>query len=107
MFKGGMASMMQKAQKMQQDMQKAQSEIKNLSATGNASGGAVEVTINGQYMATNININRDVIDDKEMLEDLVLIAINDAVEQISKASSEKMKGATGGMELPSGMNLPF
>ena len=107
MFKGGMASMMQKAQKMQQDMQKAQAEIKNLTATGDAAGGSVQISINGDYLATNININKAVMDDKEMLEDLILTAINDAVGQISIASSEKMKGATGGMDLPPGMNLPF
>ncbi len=107
MFKGGMAGMMQKAQKMQEDMQKAQEEIKNLTATGNAAGGAVQVTINGEHQATDLKIDEGVMDDKDMLEDLILTAINDATKQIADASAAKMKGATGDMKLPGGMNLPF
>jgi len=107
MFKGGMASMMQKAQKMQEDMQKAQAEIKNLTATGKAAGGAVQVTINGEHQATNLKIDEGVMDDKDMLEDLILTAINDANKQIADASAAKMKNATGGMKMPDGMNLPF
>ncbi len=102
-----MAGMMQKAQKMQEDMQKAQEEIKNLTATGKAAGGAVQVSINGEHQATNIQIDESVMDDKDMLEDLVLTAINDANQKIANASAEKMKGVTGGMKLPGGMNLPF
>ena len=67
MFKGGMASMMQKAQKMQEDMQQAQAEIKNLTATGKAAGGAVQVTINGEHQATNLQIDEGGMDDKDML----------------------------------------
>jgi DNA-binding YbaB/EbfC family protein len=107
MFKGGMASMMQKAQKMQEDMQKAQVEIKNLTATGKAANGAVQVTINGEHQATDLQIDEGVMDDKDMLEDLILTAINDATKQISDASATKMQSATGGMKLPGGMNLPF
>jgi len=107
MFKGGMAGMMQKAQKMQEDMQQAQAEIKNLTATGKAAGGAVQVTINGEHQATDLQIDEGVMDDKDMLEDLILTAINDATKQIADASAAKMKGATGGMKLPGGMNLPF
>ena len=107
MLKGGMAGMMKKAQQMQDNMQKAQEEIKALSATGKAAGGAVEVSINGEHIATNIEIDAMVMDDKDMLEDLILTAMNDATQQISQASEAKMKGATGGMKLPGGMNLPF
>lgn len=107
MFKGGMASMMQKAQKMQEDMQKAQAEIKNLTATGKAAGGAVQVTINGEHQATDLQIDEGVMDDKDMLEDLILTAINDATKKISDASDTKMQSATGGMKLPGGMSLPF
>jgi len=102
-----MASMMQKAQKMQEDMQKVQEEIKNLTATGKAAGGAVQVTINGEHQATDLQIDEGVMDDKDMLEDLILTAINDATKQISDISAAKMKGATGGMKMPGGMNLPF
>ena len=107
MLKGGMAGMMKKAQQMQDNMQKAQEEIKALSAIGKAAGGAVEVSINGEHIATNIKIDAMVMDDKDMLEDLILTAMNDATQQISQASEAKMKGATGGMKLPGGMNLPF
>ena len=102
-----MAGMMQKAQKMQEDMQKAQEEIKNLSVVGSAAGGAVEISLNGEHVANNIKIDPSVMDDKEMLEDLILTAINDANQKIANASAEKMKAATGGMKLPGGMNLPF
>ena len=102
-----MAGMMQKAQKMQEDMQKAQEEIKNLSVVGSAAGGAVEISLNGEHVANNIKIDPSVMDDTEMLEDLILTAINDANQKIANASAEKMKAATGGMKLPGGMNLPF
>lgn len=102
-----MAGMMKKAQQMQDNMQKAQEEIKALTATGKAAGGAIEVTINGEHLATNVKIDEMVMDDKDMLEDLILTAINDATTQISSASAAKMKGATSGMNLPGGMNLPF
>lgn len=107
MFKGGMAGMMKKAQQMQDNVQQAQAEIKQLTATGKAAGGAIEVSINGEHQATNIKIDDSVMNDKELLEDLILTAINDANQQIADASAAKMKTATGGMKLPGGMNLPF
>ena len=76
MLKGGMAGMMKKAQQMQDNMQKAQEEIKALSATGKAAGGAVEVSINGEHIATNIKIDAMVMDDKDMLEDLKKLGLN-------------------------------
>ncbi|BBB24178.1 conserved hypothetical protein [Isorropodon fossajaponicum endosymbiont JTNG4] len=101
MFKGGMAGMMKKAQQMQDNMKKAQAEIKNLSATGKAASGSVEITLNGEHMMTDIKILDEIMNDKELLEDLILSAMNDAVRQISEASSSaKMKTATGGMSLP-------
>ncbi len=102
-----MASMMQKAQKMQEDMQQAQAEIKLLTAIGEAANGAVKLTINGEHQATNIQIDSSVMSDKDMLEDLILTAMNDASRKIADASAEKMKGVTGGMKLPGGMSLPF
>ncbi|WXU00009.1 MAG: Nucleoid-associated protein YbaB [Catillopecten margaritatus gill symbiont] len=102
-----MAGMMKKAQQMQDNVQQAQAEIKQLTATGKAAGGAIEVSINGEHQATNIKIDDSVMNDKELLEDLILTAINDANQQIADASAAKMKTATGGMKLPGGMNLPF
>ncbi|CAC9531508.1 Nucleoid-associated protein YaaK [uncultured Gammaproteobacteria bacterium] len=107
MFKGGMAGMMKKAQKMQDNVQQAQAEIKQLTATGTAGGGVVNININGEHQATDIQISPDVMDDKDTLEDLILTAINDANQQIADASAAKMKDATGGMKLPGGVNLPF
>lgn len=98
---------MKKAQQMQDDMQQAQEEIKQLSAIGKAAGGAIEISINGKYQVSNIKIDDSIMSDKDMLEDLILTAINDANQQITDASAAKMKTATGGMKLPGGMNLPF
>jgi DNA-binding YbaB/EbfC family protein len=107
MFKGGMAGMMKKAQQMQDNMQQVQAEIKTLSATGKAGNGGVEITFSGEHLATNIRIDTALMSDKEMLEDLILTAINDATRQIERISAEKMKNATGGISLPGGLNLPF
>lgn len=107
MFKGGMAGVMKKAQQMQDNMQQAQEEIKQLTATGQTGGGAVRISINGEHQATDIEIDETVMDDKDLLEDLILNAINDANEQIANTTATKMKTATGGMNIPYGMNLPF
>lgn len=107
MFKGGMAEMIKKAQQMQNNMQQAQEEIKLLSATGRAADNAVQISINGKHQATDIQIDASVMNDKDLLEDLILTAINDANQQIADASGAKMKNATGGMKLPGGINLPF
>ena len=100
MFKGGMASMMQKAQKMQADMKIAQDEIKQLSCIGESASGDIKITINGQHEATSVEININLLNDKKMLEDLVMIAINHAESQVNRISEEKMKGVTGGLNLP-------
>jgi hypothetical protein len=100
MFKGGMASMMQKAQKMQSDMKLAQDEIKLLSCTGESASGGIKITINGQHQTTAVEIDKGLLNDKEMLEDLIMMAINDASSQVNRISAEKMKGVTGGLNLP-------
>lgn len=96
--------MMKKAQQMQDNMQQAQAEIKQLTAIGKSADSAVQVSINGEHQTTDIQINDSVMDDKELLEDLILTALNDANQQIKDASAAKMKTATGGMKIP---NLPF
>ncbi len=100
MFKGGMASMMQKAQKMQSDIKLAQDEIKLLSCTGESASGGIKITINGQHQTTAVEIDKGLLNDKEMLEDLIMMAINDASSQVNRISEEKMKGVTGGLNLP-------
>jgi len=100
MFKDGMVSMIQKAKKMQEDMQIAQEEIKSTSCQGESGSGAVKITLNGEYRATNIQIDESLLTDKEILEDLIMTALNDASSQISEISKAKLKNVTGGINLP-------
>lgn len=110
-MKGQMGNLMKQAQKMQENMQKAQEEIANMEVSGQSGGGLVEITINGKHEVRKVTISQDALEDakedKEMLEDLVAAAMNDAVHKLSKASQEKMSGVTAGMPLPPGMKLPF
>ena len=110
MFKGGgLGGMMKQAQKMQEDMQKAQAEIATMEVSGESGGGLVSVTINGAHECKRVNIDSSLLedDDKEMIEDLLAAAVNDAVRRIEQESSEKMSGITAGMNLPGGLKLPF
>ena len=100
MFKGGMAGMMQKAKQMQEDMETAQKEIKSLTCEGFSAAGALKVKMNGDHQVTNIVLDETLMSDKEMLEDLIMMAVNDASSKISTISKEKMKNVTGGLNLP-------
>ena len=100
MFKGGMAGMMQKAKQMQEDMEIAQEEIKLLTCEGSSASGSIKITLNGEYKVTNINIDDSLLLDKEILEDLIMLAVNDASSKINSASKDKMKNVTGGLNLP-------
>jgi len=100
MFKDGMVSMIQKTKKMQEDMQIAQEEIKSTSCQGESGSGAVKITLNGEYRATNIQIDESLLTDKEILEDLIMTALNDASSQVSEISKAKLKNVTGGINLP-------
>ena len=95
-----MTGMLQKAKQMQKDMKTAQEEIKLISCQGVASSGAVKVNLSGQYQTTGIEIDDSLLDDKDMLEDLILIAFNDASSQVKAISDEKLKSVTGGINLP-------
>ena len=106
-MKGGIGNLMKQAQKMQADMQKAQEEIANIEVTGHAGGGLVSVTMTCRHDVKRVTIDDSVMDDKEMLEDLVAAAVNDAVRQVEKTTEEKMSGLTAGMGLPGGFKLPF
>jgi DNA-binding YbaB/EbfC family protein len=89
-------------------MQKAQEEIAAMEVTGESGGGMVKVTINGRHEAKRVQIDPSVpLDDREMVEDLVAAAINDAVHRLEAASQQKMSGMMGGMNLPPGLKLPF
>lgn len=107
-MKGGIGNLMKQAQKMQEDMQKAQEEIANMEVEGQSGGGLVKVTMNGQHELRKVSIDDSLIgDDKDMLEDLVAAAVNDASQRLAVASKDKLSGLTSGMELPPGMKLPF
>jgi DNA-binding YbaB/EbfC family protein len=106
-MKGNIAGLMQQAQKMQQEMQKAQEELANLVVTGEAAGGLARVTMTGRHSVIRIEIDPSLMDDKEMLEDVVTAAVNDAVNRITTETQERMAGMTAGINLPPGMKLPF
>ena len=100
--------MMKQAQKMQADMQKAQEEIANLEVEGQSGGGMVKVLMNGRHEVRRVELDDSLMgDDKEMIEDLLAAAVNDAVRRIEATSTEKMSGVTSGMNLPGGMKFPF
>ena len=106
-MRGNIAQLMQQAQKMQENMQRAQEELANLEVTGSAGGGMVNVTISGRMECRKVRIDPGVMSDPEMVEDLVAAAFNDAVNKANAASQEKMGAATAGMPIPPGMKLPF
>ncbi len=107
-MKGGLGNMMKQAQKMQADMQKAQEEIANMEVEGQAGGGMVKVLMNGRHEVRRVEIDPSLMeDDKEMIEDLLAAAVNDAVRRIETESSEKMSSITAGMNLPGGIKFPF
>ena len=107
-MKGGIGNMMKQAQMMQANMQKAQAEIAAMEVTGESGGGMVKVTMNGRHEARRVQIDPSMpLDDREMLEDLVAAAINDAAQRVESVTQEKMAGVMGGMNLPPGFKMPF
>ena len=106
-MKGNLAGLMQQAQKMQQEMQKAQDELAKLEVTGVAGGGLVAVSMSGLYAVRRIHIDPSLLKDAEMLEDIVTAATNDAVNRVNQAKQEKMAGIASGISLPPGFKLPF
>jgi len=107
-MKGGIGNLMKQAQKMQEDMAKAQEEMANIEVTGKAGGGLVSIVMTCRHDVKKVSIDDSLFeDDKDMLEDLVAAAVNDAVRQVEKTSSDKMSGMTAGLNLPGGMKLPF
>jgi len=107
-MKAGLGNLMRQAQKMQAEMQRAQEELANLEVSGQSGGGMVTVTMNGRHDVRRVSIDPSLLqEDKEMLEDLLAAAVNDAVRQVERNSQERMAGLTAGMNLPAGMKLPF
>jgi DNA-binding YbaB/EbfC family protein len=106
-MKGNLAGLMQQAQKMQQEMQKAQEELAKLTVTGEAAGGLVKVTMTGKHAVQRIEIDPSLLSDREMLEDIVTAAVNDAVNRVASTMQDRMSEMTAGMPLPPGLKLPF
>ena len=108
-MRGNIAQLMQQAQKMQENLQRAQEELANLEVTGSAGGGMVSVTLTGTKECRKVRIDPSVLSepDAEMIEDLVAAAFNDAANKVDAESKAKMGAATAGMPIPPGMKLPF
>ena len=107
-MKGALGQMMQQAQKMQENLKRAQDEIARMEITGESGAGMVKITLDGRHQARKVEISAAAMgEDKEFLEDLVAAAINDATQKLDAATKDKMAGVTGGMQLPPGMNLGF
>jgi DNA-binding YbaB/EbfC family protein len=106
--KAQIGQLMQQAQRMQEDMKRAQEEIARMEVTGSAGGGMVTVVMTGAHEVRRVKIDPKLVaDDLEMTEDLIAAAVNDAVNKIAQVSKDKLGGVTAGLNLPAGMKLPF
>jgi nucleoid-associated protein EbfC len=107
-MRGNIGNILKQAQAVQENLKKAQEQVTLLTATGEAGGGMVKVTVNGKHEAVRVEIDKTLLaEDKEMLEDLIAAAINDATHKVGVVVNEKMAGAMAGLQLPPGMKLPF
>ena len=103
-----LGAMMKQAQQMQSKMAEMQEQLAGVEMTGSSGAGMVQVTLNGKSEARSVKIDSTMIgDDNEMLEDLIVAAINDAKAKVDANAKEKMSELTGGIELPPGIQLPF
>ncbi|MCL1998833.1 MAG: YbaB/EbfC family nucleoid-associated protein [Turicibacter sp.] len=100
---GGMGGLMKQAQKMQRKMAEMQEELKSKKTEASSGGGAVKVVVNGEHIIESLEISEDVLDDVEMLQDLVVSAVNEAIRQIDDLTQSEMSKLTGGMGLPPGL----
>ncbi|MCE1244970.1 YbaB/EbfC family nucleoid-associated protein [Oryzomicrobium sp.] len=107
MLRGGIAGLMKQAQQMQENMKKAQDELAQVEVEGQAGAGMVKVLMTCGHAVKRVTIDPSVMDDKEMLEDLIAAAMNDAVRRGEEVTKERMSGFTSGLNLPPGMKLPF
>ncbi len=107
-MRGNINNLMKQAQAMQENMAKAQAEIASIEVLGESGGGMVKVTMNGRHEVKRVQIEPAVMsEDREMLEDLIAAAANDAVHKLEARVQEKMASVTAGLQLPPGMKLPF
>ncbi len=108
MMKGGLGNLMKQAQMMQENMKKMQEQLASVEVEGQSGAGLVKVTITCRYDVKRVQIDPSLLgDDKDMLEDLIAAAMNDAVRKVEAASQEKMGGLTSSMGLPPGFKMPF
>jgi DNA-binding YbaB/EbfC family protein len=108
MMKGGIGNLMKQAQQMQENLKKAQARIAEIEVEGQSGAGMVKVVMNGKHDVRRVNIDASLMgDDKDLLEDLIAAAVNDAVRKVEATTQEMMAGVTAGMPLPPGMKLPF
>lgn len=107
-MKNPLANLMQQAQQMQENVKKAQEELESVEVNGESGAGLVKIVVNGKREALKVSIDDSLLkEDRDMLEDLVAAAINDAVRKVAKLKQEKMASLTSGMELPGGLKFPF
>lgn len=107
-MKNALGNIMQQAQKMQEDLKKAQEELELMQVTGQSGGGLVTIVMTGKREARKVSIDPSLVgEDKDMLEDLVAAAINDAVNKVSKMKKDRMAEITAGLPLPPGFQMPF
>ncbi len=107
MMKGGIAGLMKQAQQMQANMQKAQEELAQIEVEGQSGAGMVKVVMTCKHDVRRVSIDPSVMDDKEMLEDLLAAAVNDAVRRVETTTQERMAGFTAGLQLPPEFKMPF
>jgi DNA-binding YbaB/EbfC family protein len=108
MIKGGMGNLMKQAQQMQENMKRAQAELANVEVEGQAGSGLVKVTMTCQHQVKRISIDDSLMsEDKEMLEDLIVTALNDATRNAEATAQQRMGNLMSGLPLPPGMKLPF
>lgn len=106
-MKGGLGNLMKQAQAMQENLRRAQEELARVEVTGTAAGGLVSVTMTCRHDVKRVQLDASLLqDDKEVLEDLIAAAVNDAVRKVEKTSQEKLAGLAGGLNIP-GLNLPL
>tara|TARA_B100000378_G_C17916334_1_gene368053 strand:+ start:197 stop:577 length:381 start_codon:yes stop_codon:yes gene_type:complete len=108
MFKGGMGGLMKQAQEMQEKMQQVQEEIAQMEVSGEAGAGMIKVTMNGRHDVSRVEIDPSLMqEDKELLEDLLAAAVNDASRKVETQSKARMEEVSSGLNLPPGMKMPF
>ena len=107
-MKGGLGNILKQAQKMQEELQKAQERLAQEELTGESGGGMVKIVMNGRHEVRRVEIDPSLMgDDREMLEDLVAAAINAAVQKVAEKTQDSMSGLTQGLPLPPGFKMPF